>query len=78
VTAARGLYLAWRYGGADPFRLYHGLDDDYRPLEDPSLPAIRPVRPQSVTAFIYACGVRAYKEHVEFALVGVQKQQGMR
>lgn len=27
------MYLAWRYGGADPYRLYNSLDEDYRPLD---------------------------------------------
>lgn len=26
------LYLAWKHAGADPYRLYNRLDEDYRPL----------------------------------------------
>lgn len=29
------LFLAWRYGGEDPYKLYNGLDADYRPLGHP-------------------------------------------
>ena len=27
------LYLAWKHAGADPYRLFNRLDEDYRPLE---------------------------------------------
>lgn len=39
------LYRVWRYGGGDwlePWRIYHGLDADFRPVDEPSKPAHRP------------------------------------
>jgi hypothetical protein len=33
------LYLAWRFGGHDPYKLFYGMDDFYRlPGSDESIP----------------------------------------
>jgi hypothetical protein len=29
----RLLYLAWRHGGHDPYRLYNALDENYVPMD---------------------------------------------
>jgi hypothetical protein len=39
--------------------LFNHLDADYRPLRDPSLPALRPRFPSRVQRFVYACGKAA-------------------
>lgn len=49
------LFCAWRYGGEDPWRLYHGLDAEYRLLRAPDRPPVRPKFPSRVKAFMYAC-----------------------
>lgn len=39
------LYRVWRYGGGDwlePWRVYHGLDSNFRPVDRPERPAHRP------------------------------------
>jgi hypothetical protein len=106
------LYLAWRHGGADPYRLYNALDGEYRPLAGDACPDCeglgrhvrrrfidledgsvttkpveidcvrgvgagvipgrprRPLFPQRVQAFVYACGLAAEAE--ERAMAGVQ------
>jgi hypothetical protein len=53
------IFCAWRYGREDPFRLYHRLDAQYRPMWDPGLPEVRPRRPDRLRAFLYACGKAA-------------------
>lgn len=50
------LFHAWRVSGADPYRLYNGLDEQYRPLHNPQLAARPPQFPERVRAFVYACG----------------------
>jgi hypothetical protein len=52
------LYQAWRFGGNDPYRLYHGLDQDYVPLEGDGPPR-RPPHPRRLRSFVYACAARA-------------------
>jgi hypothetical protein len=59
------LFNVWRSSGADPYRLYNGLDESYRPLHDPSLPPRPPQFPERVRAFVYACGARARELEVE-------------
>lgn len=51
--------LAWRYGGEDPWRLYNALDADYRPLEHPERPPMRPRYPTRLRSFMYACAEMA-------------------
>lgn len=53
---AFSLWTAWHYGGKDPFRLYRMLDDDYRPMWNPSLEAERPRYPERVRRFMYGLG----------------------
>lgn len=57
------LYLAWRYGGDDPYCVYNGLDKEYRPLVggEPSPPP----RPWRVKCFLYACAQQALKDTTE-------------
>lgn len=59
------LYLAWRNGGHDPFRLYHGLNDDYVPWSggDP----VRPAYPNRLRGLIYGFAAQAQEEAIAFA-----------
>jgi hypothetical protein len=50
------LYLAWRYGNEDPYRLYH--------LGTPAADQPPPY-PGRVQAFIYACAMQAREDHIE-------------
>jgi hypothetical protein len=63
------LYLAWAHGGENPFRLYHGLDEQYRPIGggEPKLPAF----PARVRAFIYGCAQQAKKDMDNRAQAGM-------
>ena len=50
------MYLAWRYGNEEPYRLYHfGTTAADQPSPYPS----------RVQSFIYACALMAREEHVE-------------
>ena len=52
------MYLAWRYGNEDPYRLYHfGMPEADQP----------PPYPSRVRAFIYACAVIAQEEAIKLA-----------
>lgn len=43
------LYLAWRHGGHDPYRLFHMLDADYSPVGGgPARPPLYPSRLRNV------------------------------
>lgn len=53
------LFYTWKASGQDPYRLYNGLDDDYRPMGDPSAERRPPQFPERVRAFIYACAMYA-------------------
>lgn len=38
------LWRVWRFGGGDwtlPWRMYHGLDEQFRPLDDPAGAPVR-------------------------------------
>jgi hypothetical protein len=61
------LFLVWKASGTDPYRLYNGLDEDYRPLGDPTAPRRPPLYPERVRAFLYACGERAREMEIEDA-----------
>lgn len=50
------LALAWQRG-EDPYRLYYGLDEQYRPVGDPDGDPMPPAYWVRVKAFIYACGL---------------------
>jgi hypothetical protein len=54
------LYLAWRFGGADPYRLFHGLDENYVPFGG-GLP-IPPPSPSRLRHFIYGCAMYAQEQ----------------
>lgn len=49
--------MAWKQSGADPYRLYNGLGDDYRPLGRPEEPPRPPQFPERVRTFIYAAAM---------------------
>ncbi len=57
------IFYAWKASGADPYRLYNGLDEHYRPLSDPNGEPRPPQFPERVRQFIYACG--AYARELE-------------
>lgn len=63
----RLLYLAWKHGGHDPYRLFNRLRDDYRPLEDPAGEPLPPPHPERVANVIYAFAVAAERDAVEMA-----------
>ena len=50
------MYLAWRYGNEDPYRLYN--------FSNPEVGLTSPY-PSRVQAFIYACAVKARNDHIE-------------
>lgn len=60
--------LAWRYGGEDPYRLFHMLDANYVPWGG-GLPT-PPQYPSRLRAFLYACGQVAWE--VEAELHGIK------
>lgn len=62
---ARLLYLAWRYGGHDPYRLYNSLDEQYRPVEGGE--ALPPLEPWRVKMFVYGCAIYAQKDEIQKA-----------
>jgi hypothetical protein len=51
------LFLAWRYGREDPYRLYNGLDADYRPLGHPEEEPRPPRYPTRLRHFLYGAGL---------------------
>lgn len=53
------LFNVWRASGADPYRTYNGLDEQYRPLHDLTADPRPPLFPERVRVFLYACGVYA-------------------
>jgi len=61
------LFLAWRYGGDDPYRTYNGLGEDYRPLGHPELPAHPPRYPTRLRHFVYGCGLFAAEHDAKLA-----------
>jgi hypothetical protein len=63
------LYLAWKHGGHDPYRLYNGLDDDYRPIEDSEKPVMPPPDPRKLRNVIYGFATFAHQETVEHVTV---------
>jgi hypothetical protein len=52
------LFYVWKASGADPYKLYNSLGDDYRPLAVPDAEPRPPQFPERVRTFIYACGLR--------------------
>ena len=61
------MFLAWRYGGDDPYRTYNGLDQDYRPLGHPEESPRPPTYPSRLRMFLYGCGMAAYDNDSKFA-----------
>lgn len=72
-TEARAVYLAWKHGGEDPYRLYNMLDAGYRPVEggDPR----PPLNPARLRYFIYGCALAAFEEDAEMAGAKIQEQR---
>lgn len=50
----RLLYLAWKHGGHDPYRLFNELDEDFRPLERPDREPMPPPFPDRLRRVVYA------------------------
>lgn len=63
----RLLYLAWKHSGADPYRLFNALRDDYRPLERPEREPLPPPYPERLRNVIYAFATFAEREAYELA-----------
>jgi len=61
------VYLAWRYGNADVFALYNGLDDSYRPLGPPDARPRPPRFSSRLRHFVYGCGLFAADQETELA-----------
>jgi hypothetical protein len=61
------LFLAWRYGGEDPYRTYNGLDQGYRPLGHPEETARPPTYPTRLRMFLYGCGMVAHDNDSKLA-----------
>ncbi len=57
----------------DPYRMYLGLDDSYRPVGRPDEPPMPPAYPLRVKTFIYACALEA--DEMENLRAGAKKQQ---
>lgn len=72
----RMLYLAWRYGGLDPYCLYNGLTKDYRPLEAPDGDRFPPPEPRRVRNVLYAFGLAAGREAYELAALASAAAMG--
>lgn len=53
------LYLAWKHGGHDPYRLYNMLDETYRPVDDPTAEPHPPLLPSRVQNVVYAFAATA-------------------
>jgi len=61
------LFLAWRYGGEDPYRLYNGLDGNFRPLGYPEADPAPPRYPTRLRHFLYGCGLYALEGEAKLA-----------
>lgn len=72
----RLLYLAWKHGGMDPYRLFNSLRDDYRPLERPEAEPLPPPHPERLRNVIYAFAVFTERESLELALATVGRGMG--
>lgn len=65
----RLLYLAWKHSGADPYRLFNALREDYCPLERPDREPLPPPHPERLRNVIYAFAVFAERETSEMAML---------
>lgn len=72
---ARLIYLAWRYGNEDPYRLYNNLDEEYRPYGVPDVEPVPPQRAGRVRYFVYGCGAYAQTEAIRLAGGKVPKRR---
>jgi len=59
------LYLAWKHGGHDPYRLFHGLRDDYSPWEGGT--PMPPSHPGRIRQLIYGFARLAEEETARLA-----------
>lgn len=59
------LYVAWRYGGEDPYRLYHSLGPDYRPWDSPDAEPRPPASGKRVRNLIFAFAEFAHNETID-------------
>jgi hypothetical protein len=69
----RLLYLAWRHGGHDPYRLYNMLDEDYRPLGKPDAEPLPPHAPRRLRNVVYAFALVTHQEEAERMLASVPR-----
>jgi hypothetical protein len=64
------LFLAWRYGSEDPYRLYNGLDVVYRPLGHPEEEPRPPRYPTRLRHFLYGAGLFAAEVEAKLSTGG--------
>jgi hypothetical protein len=70
------LFLAWRYGGEDPYKTYNGLDADYRPLGHPDQEPRLPRYPSRLRHFLYGAGLFAAEIEAKLAAGGQAAKVG--
>jgi hypothetical protein len=60
------LYLAWKHGGHDPYRMFHNLDDNYYPMRGGG-ERMPPPYPARLRAVIYGFAMVAEEDAVKMA-----------
>jgi len=65
----RLLYACWKHTGGRmcPFRTHHVLGEDYRRLDDPDAPPVRPSDPRRVRNILLAFAACAEEEQIDLA-----------
>lgn len=59
---------------SDPYRVYNGLDGDYRPLGHPDEPPRPPTYPSRLRHFLYGCGLYAMETEAKLAQGGTAQR----
>lgn len=72
------LFFTWKASGTDPYRLYNGLDESYRPLGQPDAEPRPPRFPERLRTFLYACGMYAHELDRKTAIEGAAAAAGRR
>lgn len=72
----RLLYLAWKHGGHDPYRLFNELRDDYRPLRRPEMEPLPPPFPERLRRVLYAFAVVAEVDSQQATMIAAGASLG--